>query len=177
VEMVIGVAIIGIIGVAIATSVTQVFSGSRTSSNQMTAINNVRNAGDWIVRDAEEAQAVNSPNIGAGVLGPSPDAIILDWVNNYSSPTHTYEVSYTINGTNLVRTETVDGVAGNPVIVAQNITSVTRTFNKCKMSNDPTPICLQVINALTINITATVGSGAHPATEKRTFEIQMRPAR
>jgi prepilin-type N-terminal cleavage/methylation domain-containing protein len=180
VEMLIGVAIIGIIGAAIATSVTQVFSGSNTSSNQMTAINNVRNAGDWIVRDAEQAQASMSTSIGSGVLGlASADSIQLAWVNKYSTPNHTYIVSYTIpdGTTDLVRTETVDGVAGNPVVVARNITQVSRTFEKCKWSTDPNPVCLLVINTLTIDITSTVGPSGHAAMELRTFKIQMRPAR
>lgn len=174
-EMVIGVALIGIIGGAIATSITQVFTGSNTSSNQMTAINNVRNAGDWIIRDAQQARAWDSPNIRDPLLTGLPMEMF--WYEyNPNFPTEEWhKITYSINTTNLTRVEDIgtriDGVwavvtSGQPVIVAQNITAATRTF----VSTDD-------INILKVTIISTVGAGSYRATEIRTFEIRMRPQR
>jgi type II secretory pathway pseudopilin PulG len=172
-EIVIGVAIIGIIGGAIATSVTQVFSGSNISSNEMTAVNNVRNAGDWITRDAQQAQ-IWKCTIGSGVLLASPDKIYLHWFE-YNDTEH--EVEYTLAGTDLKRVETIDGVTGIPVIIARNIMAVTRKLDECLWSADVPPVCLQERDILEVTITASVGTGKYQETETRTFEILMRPQR
>ena len=182
-EMLIGVAILGIITAATATSVAQVFTGSRSSSNQMTAINNVRNAGDWIVRDAQQARAKESV-IGSGMLtatAPPPDnEIKLIWYNyDPSYPTKKwYRVIYTIPAgtTDLQRTEDIgtysNGVfvptpnTSQTVIVARNVTSVTRSLDTTNS-----------INVLTITITASAGPAASLKTETRTFEIKLRPQR
>jgi len=185
VELVIGILIIGIIGTATATTVTQVFSGSSLSSNQMTAINNVRNAGDWITLDAQQARPKESiPGSGEllSTATPPNNEIQLIWYDYY--PTYCnndtckkgYRVIYTIpeGTTNLQRTVETGtwsknigfvpdpNQPGQTIIVAQNITSVTRQF-------------IGGINTLTIKITSTVGTGSKIVTESRTFEIKMRP--
>lgn len=187
VEVLIGIAIIGIIGSAIATSVAQTITGSNTSNNQMTAINNVRNAIDWITRDAQMARVKESV-IGSGALGASPDEIKLIWYEYYPTyPTKKwYRVIYTINGTELYRAEDVgvldiNGVwtsttAGSPIIVAQNITGVTRQFTECIWSGTPA-ICVQEVNSVSITVSSTVGSGPYQASESRTIEIRMRPSK
>ena len=184
VELLIGVALIGIIGGAIATTVAQTFSGSSLSSQQMTAINNVKNAVDWITRDTEQARPKESAP-GSGELfaaTPPDDTITLIWYDYTNYPTKQwYRVTYTIpSGTkNLQRTldvgdySTGTWTSGQPIIVAQNITSVTRQFNDCVWSAEPNPICLKVVKTLTISITSTVDT----VEEKRTLEIVFRPTK
>ena len=158
VEMVIGLAIIGIVGAAAATGITQVFSGSTLSNNRMTAINNVRNAGDWISQDARMAQ--NS------VILDVPGVLMRITWEYYPPPSGeppvTYSVDYTLSGTNLQRSyQSIKAgpppeIVNKTVMVAQNIT----------VTAGPS----FVGNKLTITLTATVGS----ASETRTFDIGMR---
>lgn len=184
IELLIGVALVGIIGGAIGVTVAQTYSGSSLSSKQMTAINNVKNAVDWITHDAEQARPKESiPGSGELFAATSPnDKITLIWYDYTAYPNKEwYRVIYTIPAgtTNLQRTEDIGNYStgvwtlGQPIIVAQNITSVTRQFKDCIWSADTNPICLQVVNTMTISITSTVGS----VTETRTFEIEFRPTK
>jgi prepilin-type N-terminal cleavage/methylation domain-containing protein len=190
VELLIGVAIIGIIGGSIGVTVAQTYNGSTLSSKHMTAINNVKNAVDWITRDAEQARPKESAT-GSGELvaaTPPDDKITLIWYdykNDNYSVKEWYRVIYTIpeNTTSLQRTyetgtyTTATGFVKDPnislqsVVVAQNITSVTRQFKDCIWSADLNPVCLQAVNVMTINITSSV-SGVE---ETRTSEIEFRP--
>jgi len=189
VELLIGVALIGIIGGAVGVTVAQTFSGSGLSSQQMTAINNVRNAGDWIMRDVQQSRPKESVT-GSGTLvstaTPPDNQITLIWYDYTNYPTRKwYRVIYTITGTDLQRAQEI-GVYSNglwtkdvneptqSIVVARNITAVTRQFAQCIMSTGTPPVCQKEINTLTITITSTVGK-ALP--ESRTFEIQMRPRR
>jgi hypothetical protein len=158
----------------------------------MTAINNVKNAGDWLTRDAEQARPKESIPGSVELLStaiPPNDKMTLIWYDykndNYSIK-EWYRVIYTIPSgtTNLQRTFEIGTYSSGSftpdpnqpsqsIIVARNITGVTRQFKDCVWSSDPNPICQQVINALTITITSTVGS----VTERRTFEIEFRPTK
>lgn len=155
IEMVIGVVIIGLIGAALAVVIAQTVSGNILSSDRMTAINNVRNAVDWISQDARMVK--NSIILG--------DPIILmrieweDYAPPNGEPPFTYHVDYRLNGTNLERhywvmEGPVSTIESN-IIVAENISSITPTF---------------IGTELTVSVTATVNS----AIETRTFSIVMR---
>lgn len=144
IEMLIGIAILGIIGVAIALSITQTFRGTTLSNDRMTAINNVRNAGDWITLDTRMATEVtitdNCPTI--------------TW-SDFESPDSQHIVAYSLSGTDLRRSHQVDDGTISVITVAQNL--------------DPTnPITSEFINGeLTVTVTSTVGS----TSEIRTFVI------
>lgn len=149
IEMLVGVTIIGVIAVALTTGITQVFSGSSSSSDHMTAINNVRNAGDWISHDARMAEN----NI---IITSNLPSMHWTFYNPLSGdPPSVYDVIYTLSGTDLVRSYTVDSGTPQVITVAQYITIDSAVFSG---------------NTFTITLTATVGS----ATETRTFAISLR---
>jgi len=54
--IIVAVAITGIIAGAATTTIFQVFSGNTRTSNHMTAVKQVQNAGYWISHDAQMAQ-------------------------------------------------------------------------------------------------------------------------
>ena len=194
VELLIGVALIGIIGGAIATTVAQTFSGSSLSSIQMTAINNVRNAGDWITRDAQQAQAWKSSLVPEDTtsgdwinLTAPPDGIKFVWYeydpNTYPSITTEITVTYTIaaGSTNLTRAESsrtkVGGVwsassNSQSIQVARNIKQVRRAFIFMDAAGEYADT-----NFLKVEITSIVTTGNKSAEETRIFEIRMRPQR
>lgn len=158
IEIVIGVAIIGLIGTAVTMSITQTFRGTGLSNNRMTAINNVRNAVDWISQDARMVK--NS------VILDVPGVLMRITWEDYAPPNGlppvTYVVDYTLSGTNLLRNYQVIQTGppavvtvNQDVMVAQHITTITPAFSG---------------NQLTVTVTATVGS----ASEIRMFDISMR---
>lgn len=149
IEMVIGVTLIGIIGAALATGISQVYKGSALSSDRMTATNNVRNAVDWISQDARMAEnqitiTDNCPTINWTFYNPFT-----------GDPPSEYEVIYTLSGTDLIRSYQVDDEAPTSMMVAQNITIDSAVFSA---------------NELSMTLTSTVNS----VSETRTFVISLR---
>lgn len=193
IELLAAIALTGIIGGAIAMGITQTFSGNMLSNNQKTAINNVRNAGDWLVRDVQQAQpnasyiftsAVeadegNFRNSGALVnLEGSYNEIRFIWYDYDSTdgfPDKNYHVVvYTIpaDSTNLTRSEGegenfVDITPGPAIVIARNITGVSRAFEETVVGTIPKA-------TLMVEVTAEVGTDSNVATETRTFEVQFR---
>lgn len=150
--MVIGVAIVAIIGAAVVVGITQVFRGSTSSSDRMTAINNVRNAGDWITQDARMS-------LGSVTISPVDHCPSMSWTYYdplTSDPPTSFSVVYTLSGTaDLVRSYTVGMGAPSVITVARNITVNSATFST---------------NNFTITLTATAGS----VSETRTFSDALR---
>ena len=79
VEMLIVLAIAGIVTAAATMTIIQVISGSSSSSNHMTAVRQVQNAGFWVSRDAQMAQSV--------APAPYPDGfpLTLTWTDRYGN--------------------------------------------------------------------------------------------
>lgn len=194
IEMLISVVIVGIVGGAIAMGVAQTFTGSTSSSTQMTAINNVKNAGDWIIRDAQQARGELSVLVpdgtSEGVLVELGDGDEITFIWYDYDPTYPFKswtrVIYTIPAgtTDLQRTfdiGTYDNTTGftpsepsenvsQSIIVAQNITRVRRSFTTTNYIDD-------IAVFLTVEVTAEVGAGSSEREEIRTFEIRLRPKR
>lgn len=86
-EMLIVLAIVGIIAAASTMTVFQVISGSSSSSNHMTAVRQVQNAGFWVSRDAQMAQSV----------APAPDEdgfpLTLTWTDRFG---YDHQVVYSL---------------------------------------------------------------------------------
>lgn len=150
IEIVIGVALLSIVGAAIAAGLTQTFAGSALSSNRMTAVNNVRDAGDWISQDAKMSITISITD----------DCPTFNWTYYdpiSMTPPLPYSVVYTTSGTSLIRTYIIDGVTQSEIVVASNVSieSGSTTF---------------AANTFSITLTSTVGS----VQESRTFKISLR---
>jgi type II secretory pathway pseudopilin PulG len=153
IELLVALAITGIISGGLTMTIFQLLSGNAQSSNQMNVVRQVQNVGYWISQDVQMGQSV--------VPEPDPDLdgfpLVLSWTD-WDGVLN--EVTYTITGEELRRSHSVDGVASGDALVAQYISSISCEF--------------VVVGKLTLTVTASVG-GFRPATSTRTYEITPRP--
>jgi prepilin-type N-terminal cleavage/methylation domain-containing protein len=86
-EMLIVLAIVGIVATASTMTISQVISGSSSTSNHMTAVRQVQNAGFWVSRDTQMAQSV----------APAPDEdgfpLTLTWTDRFG---YDHQVVYSL---------------------------------------------------------------------------------
>jgi len=118
VELLVAIAITGLITGGITMTIFQVFAGNARTSNHMTAVRQVQNAGYWISHDAQMAR-------GVVITGVSGFPLTLTWTEYVSGDEH--QVVYTLVGDQLQR-EHYTNRATNPdpdatAIVAQYIDS------------------------------------------------------
>ena len=147
VELLVAIAIAGIIGAAATMAVHQVITIPIISNNQNTAINNVRNATHWISRDAQSA---NSTSIDV-----SPKFLSLERLEWDSGNWTSHAIDYTLEDNVLWRYYD-SGTAGT--LIAQYIDT---EKSNCHWDGD----------VLTVTITSKVGNNS----ETRTFEVKPRP--
>lgn len=107
IELMIGIAITGIIIGVIVTAIFQVFTVSARSNDRMTAVKQVQNAGYWISHDTQMAQSIILGDDGATV--GETEILTLAWVgwqrldqqdNQYVD---SYKVRYTYDANKLWR--------------------------------------------------------------------------
>jgi len=130
VELMLAIALAGIVTAGITMTFAHVFSGSTRTSNHMTAVRQVQSAGYWVSQDALQAQNV-TPD-----AGPSGFPLTLTW--EWEGTTN--EVTYELQGTNLLR-----DYNGQGTVIAQFIESI---------EVEPRPY---YDGKLTFTVTATVG--------------------
>jgi prepilin-type N-terminal cleavage/methylation domain-containing protein len=117
-ELLISLVIAAIVAVAAGTTVAQVVTSSNISNNNMTALNNVRAAGEWLSRDGRNAQTCDS----TFSLTPSSGALTMTWTD-YSGVLNT--AVYIISSDNtLVRTYTHGAGPAQTTTVATHMTAV-----------------------------------------------------
>ena len=153
VAMTITVLIIGVIAMAI----FQVFNVNALSSNHMTAVRQVQNAGYWISRDAQMAQSV-VPDDG-GATGFPLTLTRTEWEGDE------HQVVYTIIGDRLQREHYINSVPDSTIFVAEYVVSDPEKTN-----------CVFTNGKLTLTVTATVGTWPQEEIETRVYEIVPRPA-
>jgi prepilin-type N-terminal cleavage/methylation domain-containing protein len=147
VELIIVVALIGIIAAASTTSIHQVLTGTTLSNDLNTAVNQTGNASHWISLDALTAQTVeDNPT--------DPKIIEFAWEDLEGTPHVAY---YTLQDGKLER-----NYDGQQVFIAQYIDPDPLKTN-CTWDDDE--------RVLTVTITAQVGEEV----EAMTFEVQPRP--
>lgn len=153
IELLIVIALTGIISAAAAMSIQQVFTGTALSNDQNTAINQVRNAVHWIVRDGQMAKTVND-NPGA------PKFLELTWGswNGSESYNVTYELLDSPDGLKVLQRN----YDGQQMLIAQYI-KPEGAGTDCHWD--------EVEKVLSVNITAEVND----KTETRTFQVKPRP--
>jgi len=154
--IIIAVAISGIIAGAATTTIFQVFTGNARTSNHMTAVRQVQNAGYWISHDALMALDVVPDT------GDTGFPLTLTWTDWDSGDE--YQVVYSLIEDNKLQREHYTNRDINPdpnttTFVAQYIASISCQFTG---------------GELTLTVTATVG-GWKPASETRTYEVIPRP--
>lgn len=154
IEMVVTLAITGIIGVGAAAASYHVLTQSTSNSEHTSASQHALNAVHWISRDTQMAQTV-SPD------GASGFPLTLQWVDWDNTEC---ELVYTIDDGILRRSYYIDGGLESEVVVAQYINPDVEMTN-CGFSD----------GVLTLKITATAGEGAHAESVSKIREIVPRP--
>jgi prepilin-type N-terminal cleavage/methylation domain-containing protein len=154
IELLIAIAITGLITGGITMTIFQVFNINTRTTNHMTAVRQVQNAGFWVSPDVQMAQSVNAS-------GSSGLPLTLTWIAWGTNNTH--EVIYTLEDMSgglkkLQRSHSVNGGAPTVTPIAEYI--------------DPDQTsCVWDGEWLTFNVTATVGGQS----ETRTYKAEPRP--
>ena len=149
VELLIVIAITGLIAGGITMTIFQVFNINTRTTNRMTAVRQVQNAGFWVSPDVQMAQSVD-----AG--GSSGFPLALNWTEYVTGNNHT--VIYTLENNELQRSHSVNG--GN-----STVTPIAEYIDSAQTS------CVWDGEWLTFNVTATVGGQS----ETRVYEVKPRP--
>lgn len=155
IEVLVALAITGIIGLGAATTTVQVLNQGARNSDYTTASSHAMNAVYWISRDTQMSQTV-TPD------GVSGFPLTLEWTEWDSSE---YQVIYSLDDDRLMRTYSVNGGELNETLVAQYINSV---------SDNTT--CEDISGVFRVTVTATVGEGARALSVTKTRKITPRPS-
>ena len=156
IELIVALAIASVIGVAATMTAHQVITIPVISNDSNTAINQVRNAVNWINRDVQSATP--------GSITTSPEFLSLEqleWEPGTGWTTHTVDYSLEdVAGTSLKELRRYYDSSTTGTLIAQYIDLSTTS---CSWDD--------VEKVLTVNITVQVGT----RTEARTFEVKARP--
>ena len=160
VELLIAIFVTGIVTGGVTMSIFQVFSGNARSSNHMTAVRQVQNAGYWISRDTQMAQNL--------VPTEDPDGLplTLAWTEREGDE---HQVVYTLLADNQLQREHYTNIGVNPdpdatTIVAEYINPDPAETN-CDFDD----------GILVFTVAATLGTGSLEANETRVYRITPRP--
>ena len=152
IELIIVIALTGIITAAITMTIMQVFNMNTRASNRMTAVSQVQHAGKLVSEDILEAQSVNA-------TGGSDFPLTLTWTEGGGTgDSHT--VIYSLEDSELWRNESVNGGNSTLTRVAEHI-DLAGTYLDWDDVN----------NVLTFTVTATVGEQS----ETREYKVKPRP--
>jgi len=159
IELIVAIAITGLIIGAITVTIFQLFNISARSDNHMLAVRQVQNAGYWISLDTQMAQSVVTDG---GATGFPLDVTWNEWDGTLN------EVRYTIEGNELKRSHSVNGGGPSEMLVAEYIDTDNTNCVFTDTDGD------DIKDTLFLKVTATV-SGRHEATETRVYEVIPRP--
>jgi prepilin-type N-terminal cleavage/methylation domain-containing protein len=151
-ELLMVIALTGIITAAITTAFFQVFDMSTRTANHMIAVTQVQHAGKLVSEDILEAQEIDIDPSGPG------EFLKLGWVSQNSSTVH--NITYTMENGKLWRSESIDGGNATLVRVAEYI-----------YPDPPETDCGWNGSVLIFTVTATVGEQS----ETRVYQIRPRP--
>ncbi|MCD6599096.1 MAG: prepilin-type N-terminal cleavage/methylation domain-containing protein [Dehalococcoidia bacterium] len=151
IELIVALAIASVIGVAATMTAHQVVTIPVISNDSNTAINQVRNAVNWINRDVQSATPGSINTTSSKFLSMEH----LEWDDGTSTWSTPIRVEYALGNGELRRSynESTPGT-----LVAQYIDTASCSWNSTE-------------KVLTVNITVQVGT----RTETRTFEVKPRP--
>jgi prepilin-type N-terminal cleavage/methylation domain-containing protein len=147
-ELITAVGVSSIISVGIMMTLYQVVTGSARTGNHLTAVREVEQAGYWISRDAQVAQAIDDEPAGGAFL-------VLTWTD-WDNEEHT--VTYTLEGTELLRDDN-----GQQIRVAQFL-DVDPAKTSCDFADTNGD---NIKDTLIFKVTAAVGNSLPEAREYR----------
>lgn len=170
-ELLVALAITGIIAGSITMTIFQVFNVNARSSNHMVAIRQVQNAGHWFSRDAQMAQMVKLEWPVENPVG-TRFPLTLTWTDWETNQEHqvTYSLENMTGGAKqLKRSHSINGGQPSETIVAQYIIPGL-ALTSCEFTDNNGD---GTADTLIFKITATVGEES----ETRVYEVNPRPIR
>jgi prepilin-type N-terminal cleavage/methylation domain-containing protein len=159
VEILIAVAIMGILATILSMAITQIVMVNASSNNHMKAITQVENALHYINRDVQEAQTINPINYDL-VSGNKLTINWTDWNDN------TAEVEYWITNGNLNKKQTMTPNSGSPTIT-QSVVASYITAARCDWDSTSKTFTLKITSVL---------PGFPNSGEERTLIVRPRSA-
>lgn len=154
VELIVALAITGIIGLGAAIANAQVLTQTAKNNDYTTAGRQTLNAVHWIGRDTQMSQAIQP----GGASGFPLTLMWIDWDNKL------YQVVYSLDDGKLERSYSVNGSQPSVSLIAEYISDDDQMTN-CSTDN----------GVLTLKITACVGQGINTTNVTRVREITSRP--
>jgi prepilin-type N-terminal cleavage/methylation domain-containing protein len=162
VEILVALAITGLIGGAITTSIVQMFDINHQNTNSITAQRQVQQVGYNMSRDGQNAQAVDPSPGGTGLA----EFTWTEWDGDLII------VTYNLSGGIISRTESVNGVAGAPRQIATDINAAD-TLLSDTVDGDGNVLSAAGDGTWHLTVTASFG-GKLPVSETRVYEIRQR---
>jgi prepilin-type N-terminal cleavage/methylation domain-containing protein len=169
IELMVAMAISGVITGAVTMTIFQIFDSSGRTSTHMTAVRQVRSAGYWVSHDVLMAQDVVIADESSDDPDGSRFPVTLTWSDWTDNTTHT--VVYSIVGDELQRAHSINSGAPSTGVMAEFIDSTLDGDGKRKTRCDYD----YTDGKFTLTVTATVGAGSAAQTEARTYEVNPRP--
>ena len=154
IEVMVALAIAGLIGTGVTTTIFQILSINASSQNHVLAVKQVENAATWLNNDVRMAQIIEP----GGVSGFPLDLTWVEWDNT------THQVSYTISNGELQRSSSTNGTQPMQIVVGQYIDDNADNTN-CQYSN----------GVFNFKVTASSG-GFRRASETRMAQVIPRSA-
>jgi prepilin-type N-terminal cleavage/methylation domain-containing protein len=161
IEVLIVIAITGLIAAGLTMTIMQVMVMSHRTANHMTAVRQVQQAGFWVSPDVQMAQDVDTQN-DPGT--PEFELLTLSWIEYVVAGNHTHEVIYTLEDMPsgefkaLWREHYIDSDLDSTAKVAEYIDLYQTS-------------CVWADGELTFTMTATVGDQS----ETKIYRIKPRP--
>lgn len=155
IELIVTIAVIGLIGVGTTMANTQVLNQTTKNNDYTTASRQTLNAINWISRDVQMAQKIQPDS------GDSGFPLTLTWVD-WDNTSHI--VNYTLEDNQLRRSHSVNGNTPLVSLVAQYINQ-----------DEQMTYCASENGVLTLTVTGSVGEGAHMVNVTKKCSISSRP--
>ena len=156
IEVILALAITCLIGGGVSTATIQILKQGVRNGDYTTASQYTMNAVYWISRDAEMSQTVTTD-------GVSGFPLTLSWTDWGSAE---YQVVYTIEDDKLKRSYSVNGGEPSQTVVAEYVNTISENTT-CEFAS----------RVLTMQVTTTIGQGAHAVsvTNRRKIFIRSSP--
>ena len=166
VEMLVVVALVGIIAAGIAMTISQVMAVNSRTSSHMVALRQVQQAGDRISKDVLQAQVVGFGDDPVGTKFP----LSLTWVDMDNTKN---EVTYTITADNRLRRHIKVTPAGEAPTPTEIVTYIAQYIDVTINPDTTKPNTYLSPDGrfITFTVTATVGMRS----ETRVYEMEPRP--
>lgn len=172
VELMIGIAIAGLISVAVVTTTVLMFKVDASSTNQVMAIRQVQNAGMWITQDVQSAQTIT---IGGNHF---LEVLWADWDGTKYKVDYDYD---TVVTSDLTRKYYVKHIADTDYVLTSQTVVAHYIDSSMDTSINPQKAKTRVEQSggrYTLTVTATItgfSANGMPVSETRTYEILPRP--